>query len=370
MHEIKIYGEVIPFEDDFFSESGYVNLSSVQKQLKEAEGKDIKVRIKSFGGDVGTGFDIYTELRNYAKNNDAKVITYGESQLASIATVMFLAGDERILAGHSEPFVHNAWCYTEGDSKRLTRVAAELSECNNKIAQHYALHTDLSVEEALQLMEDETTISLDEAVKIRFATSIEEVLRPVALKRFNTNKLDTDMNKNKKTPGIMAKAEAFLKSVGLMAVNKLVMTADEKEVDFYELEEDEVVEVGANARIDGQDASGSYVMKSGETYVFEAGVLTEIIEASDETLSEYAVALQAEIDTLTAQLEQVVNASAKQIETLTAENAKKETIINNYKSIVSASAPKGGEKAKEKEVAKGKNNFSDAIAKLSTNKTK
>lgn len=345
MHEIKLYGEVVPFEDAWIIEQGgYVNLTTVQQQLKEAGGKDIRVRINSCGGDVDTGFAIYAELRRYAKENKAKVITFGEARVASIATVFFLAGDERILTEHTEPFVHNAWTYAEGDSKQITRIALELDKYNNKIAQHYANHTELTFDEALELMNNETSITTEEAKAMRFCTEIEEVLRPVALKRF-TNKIEFDMNKNKKTPGIMAKAAAFLKSIGVGAVNKLVMTADETEIDFYELEEDEPIEVGANARIDGQDAEGSYVMKDGATFVFEKGVLTEMKEETD-TSDEVVEAMQEEIDTLTNQLEQVVTNSQTEIETLKAENAKHLVTINALKGVKSAKAPEKSERQK------------------------
>ncbi len=195
MHEIKIYGEIVPFEEQWIiDQGGFYNLSTLQQSLKEAKGKDIKVRIRSFGGDVETGFTMYNELRRYAKDNKAKVTTFGEGQVASIATVIFLAGDERILTGHTEPFVHNAWTYSEGDSKTLVRVATELEKCNNMIADHYALHTDLTRDEALELMNNDTSITAEEAVTIRFATSIEEVLRPAALKRFSTNTNNNKMS--------------------------------------------------------------------------------------------------------------------------------------------------------------------------------
>jgi len=194
-------------------------------------------------------------------------------------------------------------------------------------------------------MNAETSITTEEAKNMRFATEIEEVLRPVALQRFNNK--NPDMNKNKKTPTILAKAEAFLKSVGLMAVNKIVKTADEVELDFYELEENEVIEVGANVRIDGDDTvTADYVMKSGETYKIVDGVLAEIVEAkSEDDTSADAVALQAEIDNLTAQLEAVTNAA----QTLEATNKSQSTIIANLKKVGSQKAPENGGKAPEKE---------------------
>ena len=181
MHEIKIYGEIVPFEEQWIiDQGGYVNLTEVQRQLKGANGKDIKVKVRSMGGDVQTGFDIYNELRRYAKENDAKVQMWGEGFVASIATVIFLAGDERILTENTNPFVHNAWCYAMGDSKEIMRTAVELESCNQKIAEHYALHTDLTVDEALDLMRNDTSITAEEAKNMRFATAIEEVLRPVS----------------------------------------------------------------------------------------------------------------------------------------------------------------------------------------------
>lgn len=363
MHEIKIYGEIVPFEEQWIiDQGGFYNLSTLQQSLKEAKGKDIKVRIRSFGGDVETGFTMYNELRRYAKDNKAKVTTLGEGQVASIATVIFLAGDERILTGHTEPFVHNAWTYSEGDSKTLVRVAAELEKCNNMIADHYALHTDLTRDEALELMNNDTSITAEEAVTIRFATSIEEVLRPVALKRFSTNnKLNTMSNKTKRLT-FYAK-----KTLGMVS-NKLVVTADGKDLDFYELEDDAVIKVGDKAYYDGMDADGSFIMPDGETYVFIAGELQEI-QSEDETDTNSAEDL-AEAETTIVALTEKVNELANTVAELQASNSTKDALIAGYKAS-SKPAPnqsKEAPKEKEKEVTPSK--ASQAVANLNQNLTK
>lgn len=354
MHEIKIYGEIIPFEDNWIIEQGgFSNLTNLQNQLKAANGADVRVRINSCGGDCDTGFAMYAELRRYAKENDAKVETFGEARVASIATVIFLAGDTRILTEHTEPFVHNAWTYTMGDSKQIMRAAVELESYNKKIAEHYSNHTDLSVDEALALMEAETSITTAEAKEMRFCTDIEEVLRPVALQRFNINK-NNDMNKNPKTANVLAKALAYIKSLG--AVNKILFDATGTEIDFYELAEDEIAEVGAKARIDGEDADGSYVMTDGATYVFVAGELTEIIAPVDDSVNEEAVALQKEIDNLTSQLEAVTNKAVEtnaEAETLRVENKRMESVINAYKNIKSADAPDDKKETKKETKQEG-----------------
>lgn len=345
MHEIKIYGYISNVAEQTDKE---VSLLNVQQQLAEANGKDIFCRINSHGGDAEEGFAIYYELRRYAKDNKAKVKTFAESRLGSIATIIFLAGDERELTMDLQPFVHKASFETEEELTESQKN--ELNVLNARLANHYSQHTDLTFDEALELMTNETFIPTEMAKEMRFATSVESVLRPVAYKRFNNNKLDTDMNKNPKNQGLIALAKALVKKLSGATVNKVVMSADERELDFYELEENEVIEVGANVRVDGDDKfTGDVVAKNGDTYKIVDGVLADIIAPSDEISSEDAVALLAENEELTAQLEQVIEASQKEIETLNTKLSEQAKIIASYRGIVSASAPKDGGKQKEKE---------------------
>lgn len=353
MHEIKIYGYISNIAEKSDKE---VSLLDVQEQLKLANGQAVKVRINSHGGDADEGFAIYNELRRYAKDNDVQVHTFAESRLGSIATVIFLAGDKRELSADLQPFVHKA--YFEGADELTEPQQNQLNTINARLANHYANHTDLSYDEALELMNAETFINTEEAKAMRFATDIEQVLRPVALKRFiNVN--NNEMNKNTKSASILAKAMEFLKSVGGSPVNKLVSTADEMELDFYELAQDDMVEVGAKARIDGADAEGSYVMKEGETFVFVAGELTEIVAKAEEVISEDVVAMQATINDLTAKLEAV-----------TAHAMKQDTILANYKNIVSASNKDEGKGKPAKVDAPVASNISEKIQNLKTIKLK
>lgn len=357
MFEIKLYGEVVPFQDAWLIEQGgYINLTFLQNQLKEAKGSDVLVRINSMGGDVDEGFAIYSELRRYAKENNAKIRTLAEGRCASIATVFFLAGDERVVTEHTSPFVHYAWCYTMGDAKTLQRVAVDLEKCNQQIAQHYANHTNLTVDEALELMGNDTSISPEECLNLRFATEIEEVLRPVALKsvlnKSNNNKKMAEEKKSKNS--VVQSFLNLLRGKGIL--NKEVFKADGGIVDFYELGDNDMVKVGDKARIDGQNATGSVLMQSGETYVFSddgSGALIEIVAKTEDkgdgtivnTEEQEAVIAdlkkqledkQAEIDDLKAEIAElkgekteVENALAKATEVI--KNAKSTEPILNKK---------------------------------------
>ena len=93
-YEIKIYGEIVPFQGTQIENRGYTNLSIVEDQLKKAGGSELLVKLHTVGGDVDEGFAIYASLRRYAKDHHVKITTRADGQVASIGTVIFLAGDE------------------------------------------------------------------------------------------------------------------------------------------------------------------------------------------------------------------------------------------------------------------------------------
>lgn len=281
--EINISGEIIPFPT--WEGSGLINSSDLENQLKAAGGQDLKVNINSNGGDIDEGFLMYAMLRKYADDNKAKVITYAKGRCQSIATVIFLAGDERIANKFLAPFFHNAWAYAEGDTKEITRVAVELEKLNDRIASHYASHTDLTFKEAKALMEAETYLSPEEAVKIRFATKVEKISRPVALSNA-LNKVNKNNQNNNKI--IMSNNNKVLKDIAkffnsLGAKNAVeISTAESETLVFPDLEEGASPAIGDAATIDGSNAEGDYTLPDGTVYTFAEGKLTAIEEPEEE----------------------------------------------------------------------------------------
>lgn len=356
MKEIKIYGEIVPFQDDWIIANGYCNLTHVQNQLKEANGEDVRVRINSFGGDVEEGFAIYNELRRYAKENEAKINMLAEGRCASIATVIFLAGDERLIGEYMEPFFHDAWTYAIGNSKQIQRIVADLERCNEKIAKHYEAHTELTYDEARALMDEETSLSASECVKIRFATALEELPRPVALQgilnrnvKLNRGKM---AGKNKEATSLLNKIVTLLTDSGAKALE--VYTDDQKVLDFYELEEGDTPTVGDKANFDGQPAQGSYkIASTGETYVFgngTTGELTEIQAAETEEEESELARLREE----NAELRKKVESNEASVAALAKKVEEFEGVWNSLKAAASEveiddkdDEPKGGQQPRK-----------------------
>lgn len=302
---ITIQGEIIPFES---WGDGFVSLKEVESQLNASSG-DITININSIGGDVDEGFMIYSAIRRHAKDKGVNVTTYAKGRVSSIATVIFLAGDERIGNRFVEPFVHNAWTYAVGDANELTRVAADLERVNKRIASFYADHTELTYGEARDMMDNDTFIAPEDAVAIRFATKIEEVMRPVALQRI-TNKKQKTKTMAKNNNDVLAKLKKFLALEGASNAVELYTNTNETLV-FSELNEGDTPKVGDRATIDGKSADGEYTLADGTVYVFDAGELTEIRDNDDdddrvEVLTEEIAALKVENAELKASVNKIL----------------------------------------------------------------
>ena len=79
---------------------------------------EIEVHINSNGGAVSEGLAIY----NVLKNSKAKVTTYCDGFACSPASVIFMAGDERVMNGASLLMIHDAWTYGQGNAAELRKA--------------------------------------------------------------------------------------------------------------------------------------------------------------------------------------------------------------------------------------------------------
>lgn len=164
---INIYGDITSypwFEND-------VSAGNLSRQLEELSGvSEINVYINSYGGEVAEGLAIYNAL----KRHKAKVKTYCDGFAASIASVIFMAGEERFMNDSSLLMIHNAWSYVQGNAKELRKQADDLDKITQASVTAYKAHSNLSEDEIAELMDKETWILPEEAVEYGFATGIEK----------------------------------------------------------------------------------------------------------------------------------------------------------------------------------------------------
>lgn len=329
---IYVYGVIDYWQDTSASDWGYVNLKDIKNQYEsQKEAKDITVHIHSEGGVVTEGFAIHDYLRSLGK----PVKTLIEGTCASIATVIALAGDTRVMTSNANFFIHNPWGYVGGEKEQIQKYADELDKLEGQIADFYAAKTKITKDEALEFMKVETTFTAEQALEKGFITEIATVMRAVAM--FNPNK-NKKMSKKQMTKdeaeSALDKALNKIKNIfgGHKPENKIVQDANGDDIDFPDLEEDDVPEVGDTATVDGSPAQGEYLMPSGETYVFEDGALTEIKPKEEESTddSEEMAALQEEVQNLKKDLKK----ERESVKNLRTDNKKLKDQSSTLKKVV------------------------------------
>lgn len=163
--DIDIYGDIR--RDDWMEKD--VSAYSLAKDLEELSGVSlINVHINSYGGDVGEGLAIYNALLR----NPARVVTTCDGMACSIASVIMMAGDERIMADASMMMIHNAWMFASGDANTLRKQADDLEIINSASKKAYLSRVSIDDDELTRLMDAETWITPEQALSMGFATSI------------------------------------------------------------------------------------------------------------------------------------------------------------------------------------------------------
>ncbi len=136
--------------------------------------KEITVFIRSEGGSVFDGLAIYDALRMHP----AKIITEAQGIAASMATIVFSAGDERRMSENSQLMIHNPWTVAGGDEHDFRAVADLLGQAKQIMLNIYQSVSSLSRDELVAVMDKETWYTGDTAEAGGFAT---EVTRPIEL---------------------------------------------------------------------------------------------------------------------------------------------------------------------------------------------
>jgi len=129
----------------------------------------LNIYINSPGGDVFAGNSIY----NMLKRHKAQKVVYIDGLAASIASVIAMAGDKIIMPKNSMIMIHKAWAGIMGNSADMIKMADTLKQIDVSIASAYE-RTGLSNEKIVDLMENETWMTAEEAVEYGFADEVED----------------------------------------------------------------------------------------------------------------------------------------------------------------------------------------------------
>lgn len=144
------------------------NARSIAEFLDEADGKQVLLTINSPGGDVFEGIAIY----NLLKNSKSRVKVEIVGLAASSASVIAMAGNDVVMSETAMLMIHNPFTVEIGDANDMKKTADVLEKIENSLVTIYSKKTGLPEEKIKQMMDDETWISAEQALKDGFIDRI------------------------------------------------------------------------------------------------------------------------------------------------------------------------------------------------------
>jgi len=151
-----------------FSDGGLTAAGFRDQLLALGNPSRLNITITSNGGDVSTGFAIHAMLARHA----ARKIVRVEGLAASMASVIAMVGDEITIDENAMIMVHHPYGVAVGESDTVIAFGEALEKMSASIVKTYAQRTGLDESKVRGMMDRETWMDADEAVKLGFADRI------------------------------------------------------------------------------------------------------------------------------------------------------------------------------------------------------
>lgn len=126
--------------------------------LDEANGEEVEVYINSPGGIIESGSEIYTMLREYKGNITQKIVGEACSAASIIAMARYCEMSPTALM-----MVHCVSTGASGNHRAMEQAASVLRTADDALSNAYVLKTGKSKEEVLDMMEQETWLTAEQA---------------------------------------------------------------------------------------------------------------------------------------------------------------------------------------------------------------
>ena len=142
--------------------------AKVEQMLEQADGKDITLRINSFGGSSFAGMSVFNDLQDYK----GKVTTINTGIAASAASMIFAAGEDRIVKTGSRLMIHDVSIFMYGNAATLKKYADLMENLSADYASVYAEVGKYDEEKFRDLMRTESYLSAKDAMESGLATRL------------------------------------------------------------------------------------------------------------------------------------------------------------------------------------------------------
>ncbi len=175
----------IPLQDDMLANRemmvvGQIDAESVNSLIaqllhlkREDPVAEITLYVNSPGGEVTSGLALYDVMQGIS----CPIRTICTGIAASMASVLFTAGDTREMLRHSRLMLHDPLIPNAGGSAlELSAVAEDLMRTRQAMAEIYAKHTGKSIEEIFEVTSKDTYFTPERAIEFGLADKIVETM--------------------------------------------------------------------------------------------------------------------------------------------------------------------------------------------------
>lgn len=175
--DIYIYGDIVSgyekgWQDYREIETGDTSALSIVQDIADIDADSIRVHISSFGGLTNEGIAIFNVLINHP----AHITTIIDGFACSAASIVAMAGDERLIGASSMIMIHNAWTWASGNAHDMRAQADVLDQISAAAANAYMRGFNGTREQLDSLLEgpdhDGTWMDAQTAVDWGFCTGI------------------------------------------------------------------------------------------------------------------------------------------------------------------------------------------------------
>lgn len=285
--------------------------------LVASKPKIIFIKLNTGGGNVAVGFAIYDYIENKVKPQGIKIITEDVGMAASMGSIIFMCGDERLINPNSRVMIHRPKGGIYGDADEMAAYVDLLKTYEEQAIDVY-MKSGQTKEVVLSWLKSgvDKWFTAKECVKLGIATSIVGGNKTTMTMKFNNQEeawshyqsINLSLTKNIKK---MAFTKEFLMSLGLPE------DATEQQVQDAVTKMQSANQVSAKAVEDANKAAQAALDMSIKTMIDTAIKEGKMIEAQREGVEVIAKAsgldkAKAYLDTLKPVVtpNQMINQSA------------------------------------------------------------
>jgi len=172
---LRVYEQI---GESFWDESGM----SVKKFAEALDGLEgiakLNIHINSLGGDTHTAQAIYNLIGDFKADKTSFI----DGVAASAATVVALGADKVVMRKNSNFMIHHPWSVAIGSANDMRKAAEDLDAVTEPIVNVYKDQTGNKISKAkiIELMDDETWMTAQEALDYGFVDEVRGKVNPIA----------------------------------------------------------------------------------------------------------------------------------------------------------------------------------------------